>query len=306
MASPFDKVLKNAGAIGENGKITSAEKEKYTKRVESILKNGSNVPGLTFPGDPDYQKTIDRLRNSKTWNGTYIDGLVEPTIISLNTAGNIPLIGTGIHDPSSTFGYKVKLPDLLDPTKFTPDAILLNTDLTLPEVTAKLGELSANLPSIPPIPQLPSIPTPDKMLNLLDVDIKTLGLQAPESPGFDPKFNSNLSNLKTDVATKGLIDLFKGLFEIPIKVFNWLMEKIGEVIKSLVDGSFVKKIFNEIVRLVKKVIEAIGEVLSKSFALASTILAWIYTTVSAIASSVVSAVIGTGSISTSIYNAPVA
>lgn len=306
MASPFDKVLKTAGAIGEDGKLTAEEKEKYTKKVESILKNGSSVPGLTFPGDPDYQKTIERLRKSKTWNKTYLDGLVGPTVISLNTAGNIPLIGTGIHDPSSTFGYNIKLPDLLDPSKFTPDAILLNTNLTLPEVTAKLGDLAANLPAIPPLPQLPSIPTPDGMIKLLDIDPKNLGLEAPDMPGFDPKFNTRLSGLKVDAATKGLIDLFKGLFEIPIKVFNWLMEKIDEVLKSLTDGSFLKKIFDEIVRLVKKVIEAIGEVLSKAIALAATVLAWIYTTVSAIASSVISAVIGTGSISSSVYNAPVA
>jgi hypothetical protein len=304
MASPFDRVLESAGVLDSSGKLTQAEKDKYAKRVESILKNGSVVPGLEVNPSQDPKKDVERLKQSKPWNGTYVDGLLEPTLKCLNTPGNVPLIGSGIHDPSSTFGLKINLPDFADPTNFTPDKLVIKSGLTLPEVTKKLTDLSTSLPSLPPIPELPPIPTPDSVLKGFDIDPDMLGMKSAgvENPdGFD----LNLKNLKTKSITEKPIEFLSGLLEIPVKVFKWLIEKIDETLKSFIDGSIFKKVFNEIARLVKIIMEAVGILVSKSAALVATILAWIYSTVSGICASVVSAIIGTGNISQTVYNTPV-
>lgn len=293
MPSPFDKVLTGARVLGADGKVSEAEKQKFADNVGNFLKNGSQIPGLEFPPDPNVEETIKRLKESKSWNKTYIEGLLEPTVKMMDTAGNIPLFP--IHDPSSTFGFDIAVKDLGDPTKFTPDAILTKTSLTLLEVTAKLTEIPTNIPAIPPIPQLPPTPTPDGMLENFDIKKADLSLSADG-------LNVNLAGKKTLEITSSPIDLFTELLKAPLDIFSSLVSNLGGTLEAIIDGTLLQKILKLIIDIIKIILEKIGIIISAAVALVSTILAWAYKIVSAIAASIISAIIGTGSISTSIYN----
>jgi hypothetical protein len=294
MATPFDRVLTGAGVLGADGKVSEAEKQKFADSVGNFLKNGSQIPGLEFPPDPNAEETIKRLKESKSWNKTYVEGLLEPTVKMMDTTGNIPLFP--IHDPSSTFGFDIDVKDLGDPTKFTPDVILTKTSLTLSDVTAKLAEIPTNIPAIPPVPQLPPAPTPDVMLENFDIKKEDLSLSAD---GIDV----DLAGKKTIEITSSPIDLFTELLKAPLDIFSNLLANLDGTLESIIDGTLPQKILKLITDLIKIIMEKIGAIISTAIALVSTILAWAYKVVSAIAASIVSAIVGTGSISTSVYNA---
>jgi hypothetical protein len=162
MPSPFDKVLTAAGVIDYGGKVTQQEKNKFTANVENILKKGSSLPGLSFPPDPFAEQTVKRLKESASWNKTYVEGLLSPTIKSLDMPGNLPLFP--VHDISSTFNVNLDLNELKDPINFIPPNLVSKSGLTLPEVSDKLLQITANIPVVPPMPQLPTPPTPDSIL----------------------------------------------------------------------------------------------------------------------------------------------
>jgi hypothetical protein len=294
MATPFDKVLTGAGVLGADGKLSETEKQKFADNVGSFLKNGSQIPGLEFPPDPNAEETIKRLKESKSWNKTYVEGLLEPTVKMMDTTGNIPLFP--IHDPSSTFGFDIDVKDLGDPTKFTPDVILTKTSLTLPDVTAKLADIPTNIPAIPPVPQLPSVPTPDGMLENFDIKKEDLSLSADG-------LNVDLAGKKTIEITSSSLDLFTELLKAPLDIFGNLVANLDGTLESIIDGTLPQKILKLITDLIKIILEKIGVIISAAIALVATILGWAYKIVSAIAASIVSAIVGTGSISTSVYNA---
>lgn len=293
MATPFDKVLTSAGVLGADGKISETEKQKFADNVGSFLKNGSQIPGLEFPPDPNAEETTKRLKASKSWNKTYVEGLLEPTVKMMDTTGNIPLFP--IHDPSSTFGFDIDVKDLGDPTKFTPDAIFTKTSLSLSDVTAKVAEIPTNIPAIPPIPQLPPTPTPDGMLENFDIKKEDLSLSADG-------LNVDLAGKKTIEITSSPIDLFTALLKAPLDIFSNLVSNLNGTLEAIVDGTLLQKILKLLIDLIKVILEKIGVIISAAIALVSTILAWAYKVVSAIAAAIVSAIIGTGSISTSVYN----
>lgn len=292
MGSPFDKNLTSSGAIGSDGKVTNQEKQKFAASVEKILRNGSTLPGLEFSPDPFAEETVKRLKSSETWNKTYVDGLLGPTLKSLDTTGNVPLFP--VHDLSSTFNVDLDLNDLLDPTNFTPDKLVVKSGLTLPEVTNKIQEITSNINI--PIPQIPTPPTPDSVL-------KTFGIE--KSSLSDLNTGTSEINGKIEVLTKDPMVFFGKLLTTPIDLFKELLSTPDETLAAAVDGSLLQKILQKILNIVKIVIAALGAAIGAVYVLVATILAWVYKIVTAIASSVVSAIIGTGSISASIYNAQV-
>lgn len=298
MPSPFDKVLTGAGVIGPDGKVTQQEKQKFASNVENILKKGSNLPGLSFPPDPFAEQTAKRLKESASWNKTYAEGLLTPTLKSLDTPGNLPLFP--IHDISSTFNVDLDLNELKDPTNFTPPSLVGKSGLTLPEVSDKLLEITTNIPAIPPLPQLPPVPTPDSILENFEIPKSSLSL--PTATGPNVSVTSPDLNANVQIVTKQPIDFFGKLLTAPIDVFKELLSTPDETLNSAVDGSLPQLIFQKLIKVVKIVLAALGAAIEAIYVLVSTILAWVYKIVSAIAASVVSAIIGTGSISKSIYN----
>lgn len=292
MGSPFDKNLTSAGVIGSDGKVSNQEKQKFAASVEKILRNGSTLPGLEFPPDPFAEETAKRLKSSETWNKTYVDGLLGPTLKSLDTSGNVPLFP--VHDLSSTFNVDLDLNELLDPTNFTPDKLVVKSGLTLPEVTQKIQEITSNINI--PIPQIPTPPTPDSILETFGIEKSSLGgpsIGTPEIIG------------KVEILTKEPMSFFGKLLTAPIELFKELLSAPDETLSAAVDGSLLQKILQKILNIVKIIIAALGAAIGAVYVLVATILAWVYKMVTAIASSVVSAIIGTGSISASIYNAQV-
>jgi len=287
MATPFDKVLTNANVIGADGKITESEKQKFIGSVESILKKGSTIPGLEFPPDPFAEDTVKRLKESKTWKKTYIDGLLEPTMKSLDTPGNLLL--PPMHDPSSTFEIDISIEDLKPANFASPDFLLTKTDLTPPEITTKLGEIAANIP-LPQLPKVPTLPTTDSLLDNFDIKKADLDI--------DPlKIDSKALEL-----TVQPLGFFEKLLKSPIDLFGELISSPDETLSSAIDGSLPSKILEFLLRIVKLIIAALGTIIGAVYILVATILAWVYRIVTAIAACLVSSIVGSGSISTQIYN----
>lgn len=283
MPSPFDKVLTAANAIGPDGKLTEAEKQKFINSVESIIRRGSTVPGLEFPADPFADETVKRIKESSSWKKTYVDGLLEPSVKSLNTPGNIPLFP--VHDISTTFNVNIDLNELSDPTKFTPPELAIKSGLTPPEVAQKLTDITANLP-VPQLPQVPPLPTPDGILEKFEIKKEDLKVEAVKLPDL----------------TNQPVDFFGKLLKSPIDLFTELISDPQATLDAAIGGSLGQLIFGSILLVVKLAIAALGVVISTMYVLVATILAWVYRIVSAIAASIVSAIVGTGSISTSVYN----
>jgi len=286
MASPYDPILTSVGLL-QDGKLTKAAKDRYLVEVLSLLVTGNdngqggspstkifnslfplppvagpliaNVTTLStenafwFKPDPFAALIATQLndpKNNPIWHTIFEDVLLENVAVALDMNGSTPLFP--LFDASIPFPsvdvFPIQLPDLA-----------VKAELTLPQLTAKLGDLNIKvaMPSIP-VPQIPpklpdvvmQLPIPPLVLMDLCVGLIKLPFdllwQLVLPPAIDlvlnlPGLPGVVLNLAFDIVLKLLKDL--GLLLIVPKLFIasllvWLKDVVGMICVDIV-GSLV-------------------------------------------------------------------